>query len=469
MSVFNILQQSPYDVNPAACGQKNGKVSVAPKWVPSRFNARATTTENSLVLWNVYSNRMSVFKPDLAPKVVEVLSRRGVEGQPEGLIKFLADRGFLVSSEIDEFRRFRHTFNQDHYAKDRLQLFLLSSEDCNFRCRYCYEDFARGTMEPWVRNGVKRYLEKKVPSLKKFQLEWFGGEPLYGIEAIADIAPVALELARQHSVDFSSKMTTNAYLLTPEVADKLFAWKVLNYQITLDGPPEHHDRCRPGRDGSPTFATILENLKSMQRRSEDFHVMLRVNFDRDNAPELDKLLDILERELHADPRFRLAFRNIQKWGGAGDDQLNVCAPDEAREVYQRMEMEARKRGLLLAGTIHSAGGLGAQVCYAARPSSFIIGATGKVMKCTIELDTNDRNVVGHLAESGELTLDDNKMSLWTEPAFESDKKCQKCMMAPSCAGMSCPLVRFQTNDSPCVSERTTFKQSLRVAAGDFSG
>jgi uncharacterized protein len=89
------------------------------------------------------------------------------------------------------------------------------------------------------------------------------------------------------------------------------------------------------------------------------------------------------------------------------------------------------------------------------------------MKCTIELDTNDRNVVGNINEAGDLGLDDNKMSLWTEPAFESDRKCQKCIMMPSCAGMSCPLIRFQTNDSPCVSERTTFKKELRKAAADF--
>src|SRR3712207_7092344 len=32
---------------------------------------------------------------------------------------------------------------------------LLASEDCNFRCTYCYEDFARGTMQPEVREGIK--------------------------------------------------------------------------------------------------------------------------------------------------------------------------------------------------------------------------------------------------------------------------------------------------------------------------
>lgn len=238
MSVFNILQQSPYSLKPvASTPEKNESLPDTGRWVPSRYNVRATTAQGSLVLWNIYSNRMSVFKPELAPRIIEALSRRGVEGKLEGLIKFLVDRGFLVSTEIDELRRFRYVFGKDHYTKDRLQLFLLASEDCNFRCTYCYEKFARGTMEPGVRTGIKRYLAKQVPRLKTFNLEWFGGEPLYGMEVVAEIAPVALELAKKHSVDFSSKMTTNGYLLTPEIVDRLFAWQILKYQITLDGPP----------------------------------------------------------------------------------------------------------------------------------------------------------------------------------------------------------------------------------------
>lgn len=467
-SPFNILQQSPYSLATIPSNSEASEPEAVPRWLPSRYNVRATTTEGSLVLWNVYSNRMGLFKNGLAPKVVELLSRRGVVGKREGLIRYLADRGFLVTDDVDEFRRFRYAFGKDHFSKDRLQIFLLASEDCNFRCKYCYEKFDRGTMEPWVRDGVKRYLEKQASSLKQLRLEWFGGEPLYGIEAIEDIAPFALKLAERHSIQYASKVTTNAYLLTPEVADRLLAWNVRMYQVTLDGPAEHHDRCRPGRDGSPTFEVIFENLKAMHRRKEKFSVTLRINFDRDNAPDLERLLDAMKQEFEDDPRFGIQFRGIARWGGPADDQLNVCAPDEAANVQRRMESEVRKRGLHIAGSIHSAGGLAARVCYAARPNSFIVGATGKIMKCTIELDSNDRNVVGSISESGDLTIDDNKMSLWTEPAFETDANCKRCVFVPSCQGMSCPLLRWETNASPCVGEKTGFKRLLRHAAGDYA-
>lgn len=468
-SKFNILQQSPYDTDRAVSGTGGAELpATASRWTPSRYTVRSATTQGSLVLWNTFSNRMSVFTPELAPRVIEILGQRRVEGPCEGLVRFLADRGFLVSEDSDELQRFRYAFGKEHYANDRLQLFLLASEDCNFRCKYCYERFTRGTMARWVRTGVKRYLAERLPRLKRLNLEWFGGEPLYGMEAIEDIAPVALELAERHSVAYSSRMSTNGYLLTPEVADRLFAWKVSYYQVTIDGPAEHHDRMRPARDGSATFATILENLKALQRRREDFHVMLRVNFDRSNASDLDRLLDVVERELEADQRFRLAFRSVDRWGAPADDEADVCTRDEAEAVQHRMKAEARKRGLLLAGGIFQAGGLGAQVCYAARPYSFVIGATGKIMKCTIDLDRCDRNVVGSIDEDGNLTLDADKMARWTEPAFEEDAKCRKCVLLPACQGMSCPPTRWDTNSSPCVPVRATYKRDLRVAAGDVT-
>jgi len=82
------------------------------------------------------------------------------------------------------------------------------------------------------------------------------------------------------------------------------------------------------------------------------------------------------------------------------------------------------------------------------------------MKCTIALDSNDANVVGRLTPEGELRLDDDKFALWTEPAFESDSKCQKCIVVPLCQGIHCPLIRMDEHRSPCTPLRSGLKQGL---------
>lgn len=461
---LNILQQSPHDFFPPLEEAKaNGGAS---RWIPSRYNVRATTGDGRLVLWNSYRGTMNVFAAKQRLAIEALLSKKGFAAKREGIVKYLLDRGFLVPEGTDEFRRIQLGFGRQHYRTDRLELFLLSSEDCNFRCEYCYEDFARGTMLPSVREGVKKLVEKQLGSLRSLLISWFGGEPLYGFQAIEDLAPYFVKLVDEHDLHYFSNMTTNGYLLTPEVADKLLAWRVTKYQITLDGPPETHNRNRPTRDGQGSFDKILDNLKSLSGRPDDFAVDLRVNFDRNNYPHMDKFLDIVEQELSSDPRFRLRFRAIGRWGGPNDPQLEVCGAEESKLVQMELRNEARRRGLNVSDDLREIKGMGAQVCYAARPYNFIIGASGKVMKCTIDLDKEDRNVVGHLGEDGEVELDQDKMALWTEPAFEKDTKCQKCVVLPTCQGVFCPLVRIESGKSPCTPLRMNVKQELRGVVED---
>jgi len=455
--VFNILQQSPHDLAPTP--DLPEPEADSSRWVPSRYNVRATTTDGRLVLWNTYSGKITAFKTSQTEAIQKLLGRQGTAAAAQGLARYLYDRGYLVQEGTDEYRRIQYAFGQQQYRTDRLELILLASEDCNFRCQYCYEDFARGTMRKSVRDGVKRLVEKRVQGLRNLSVSWFGGEPLYGFKAIEDLAPFFLETAERHSVRFGSHMTTNGYLLTPEIAAKLLAWKIDRFQITLDGPPAQHDCNRPARDGAGTFETIFENLKSLQDRAEDFTVDLRVNFDRGNYPYLTELLDLIERDLGNDRRFKLRFRAVGQWGGPNDATLSVCGTDESRQAQAELRAEARRRNLKISEDIRGVT-VGSQVCYAARPYNFIVGASGKLMKCTVDLDKNDRNVVGRLTEDGDLVLDEDKMALWTEPAFEQDRKCQKCVVLPACQGTFCPLVRFETGQSPCTPVRRTLKSDL---------
>src|SRR6185295_15549838 len=112
-----------------------------------------------------------------AAQVLESGSTGPVEGPLEGIAKYLADRGFLVPESHDEYKVLQLAAGKEHYRSDILELFLLPSEDCNFRCRYCYESFARGTMAPEVRAGVRKLIEKRIAGLNRLSIAWFGGEP----------------------------------------------------------------------------------------------------------------------------------------------------------------------------------------------------------------------------------------------------------------------------------------------------
>lgn len=466
-NLFNVLQSSPHDVKRT---QHAPSLSLEPgivHWVPSRYNIRATTDDGRLVLWNSYSGKMSVFSSRQRPSLESLLSRKGFESRAEGIVKYLLDRGYLVKAGTDEYQRIQLGFGQQHYRTDVLQLILLASEDCNFRCTYCYEDFARGTMLPSVREGIKNMVKTRLPSLRNLSISWFGGEPLYGIDAVRDLAPFFLKTAKENDLRYVSNMTTNGYLLTQDVAQQLLDWEVRHYQITIDGAPEDHNQSRPARTGDGTFSTIFENLKAMSQLDEEYFIDVRVNFDNKNYPRLDTLLDLMEKEFCNDSRYRLRFRAVGQWGGNGDAELDVCGVEDKERIQLEMKTEARKRGLSLSDDIRSVKGLGAQVCYAARPYNFIVGSTGKLMKCTVDLDMKDRNVVGVLKEDGNMEIDRDKFAMWTEPAFEKDSKCQKCVVLPTCQGTFCPQIRFDHNTSPCSPLRMGAKKELLETAREM--
>jgi uncharacterized protein len=458
------MQVSPLDQGPQTCNaHEAASMPEKSRWIPSRFNARSITPEGDLILWNSYSGAINLFRAAQKSAISKILSREGTVCELEGIVKYLHDRGYLVREGTDEYRRVQVAFGKKQFRGDILELILLPSEDCNFRCVYCYEDFARGTMQPRVRAAIKQYVRDRAPDLKQFTISWFGGEPLYGFKAVEDLAPFFKETAEKYGLNFGSHMTTNGYLLTPDVATKLLAWGIRDFQITLDGTPEQHDCRRKGRDGSGTFRRIFENLLEMQKREDSFHIVLRINYDRETFLNLESFFDTLQASFAGDSRFVVAFHAVGALGGENDKNLPLCGIQDARKAHNLLPIQALKRGLQIT-TVAENSGVGAQVCYAARPYNFIVGASGKIMKCTVALDKQDYNIVGRMTDDGEMEIDYDKLGRWIEPAFESDTGCQKCQLLATCQGMLCPWVRFEQGTRPCPSYKGDIHAELNAVA-----
>lgn len=434
-----------------------------PRWVPSRFNARKKTRDGRLVLWNSLTESISVFAADAASAVEGLLSQTGFTGELRGLSRHLRDRGYIVAADLNEYRTLRLRHGQDHHRTDRLELILLPTEDCNLRCTYCYEEFPRGTMAPEVRRGVKKWLERRGKTLRSVSVGWFGGEPLYGWEAVADLAPHIQAFCRDRDIELSSHMTTNGCLLTKEKAQDLFRWGIREFQISLDGLAEVHDTRRIGRDGSPTFDLIMRNLSDLKDTCDPFRVTLRVNYDHENAPHVAPLLDVIESEFGGDSRFRMYFFPVEKWGGPNDVSLHVCGFKEGDRWQERLVDLALARDLEVGNGV-LAHTVGAGVCYAARPYSFIVGASGKLMKCTVLMDKEEANVVGALTPDGEPIIDEDKLAVWTEPAFEDDRVCRSCHVLPTCQGMHCPMERLKTHKRFCMPVKRRLRHELQLTA-----
>lgn len=430
------------------------------RWNASRFNARTLGDDGRMLLWNTLTGAVTEILPQHRTAALALLT----DGAPEpldGLGRHMAQRGFLVPAGLDEMARFRLLFGQQHWRSDILQMILLASEDCNFRCVYCYEKFRNGTMLPEVRQGVRKLVEQRAPRLRELSANWFGGEPLYGWEAIEDLAPFFKATADRHGLGFKSHMTTNGYLLDEDRATKLLEWGCTSYQITIDGMAAEHDCKRVGRDGSGTWHVIMDNLRALKQRKADFSVAVRVNFDRDNYLKLGPFLEQLSEDFGGDRRYSLRFRQVGKWGGDNDDAINTCGVAEHRYVLDELRTRAVGLGMRAEGGIDAVASPGSQVCYAGRPYHFIVGATGKLMKCTVVLDELPENVVGRITPEGRLEVNDVHLAKWVAPLFETDTLCQSCYVLPGCQGAACPVTRITEGHRTCCSVKSNLKREMR--------
>jgi uncharacterized protein len=436
------------------------QIESLPKYRPSRFNAHTTTTDGTLILYNSYTGKNCGIPAKFADAAANYLSATGTEGTLDRLGNYLRDNGYIIEESVDEDARWDSRYGQQQYRNDILQLILLSSEDCNFRCIYCSQHFKRGSMHKSVREGVLNLIKKKIVKLNGLSVNWFGGEPLLGWDAIEEIAPQAQELAHMHGASFSSNVTTNGYLLTPDRSRKMVQWGILHYQISVDGAAAEHDAHRPLKEGGGTYAKILENIYAMKEFPDDFHVYLRVNFDRTNKDKLTPLFETYKEKIGSDPRFQVIFFPVGQWGGPNDAQLDVCGYHESVGAVGALSAEARSIGLNTPSIVESIKPISSNVCYAARPYNYIVGSDGKLMKCTVVLDTEERNIVGHLAQDGTIQLDQDKMAAWIRPYYKTDHMCTKCFFVPVCQGASCPLPRVVGEERPCPPNKLSIQQTL---------
>lgn len=342
----------------------------------------------------------------------------------------------------------------DRYRNNTLHLIILPTEDCNFRCVYCYELFKHKKMSPTIRKRVKLFVERRAPELKSLHVSWFGGEPLEAIDVIEELS----HSFQQHSLNFSASITTNGYNLVPSVARLILDLHIDHFQITLDGPPQEHNKRRKHLTGRGTFERIFQNLLDLKALSDPYMVLIRVNVDRENMRFMPEFVDFLAKNFSDDHRFSICFRAISRWGGPNDSTLPICS-DKDRHLISLHELAANKG--LRVNLFYYLLQPGGYVCYAAWPYSLVIRADGRINKCTVSLE-DEINQVGRILPNGDLILDGEKFSLWTTSDESQDKVCQKCFLRPVCQGSSCPLRRIRSGERPCPPEKPSIRRVLSI-------
>jgi uncharacterized protein len=320
-----------------------------------------------------------------------------------------------------------------------LELIILPTEQCNFRCVYCYEDFSIGKMKRNTVEAIKKLILNRINTIDMLKISWFGGEPLAAKDIVYEISDFIMQLCKKYpSLKYISSMTTNAFQLKKEILLKLVSLGIKNYQISLDGTAEKHDQTRIRMNGAGTFQTIWSNLLAAKETDLDFSIILRIHVTPENIEDIYYLVDQIKSTFGYDKRFSIFFKAIENLGGPNTGTFEVIHGQDKRDILANLN---RYLGEMMIGKKLSENGC--YVCYAAQTNSFVIRADGKVGKCTVAL-SDDRNILGELRDNGTLEISSNKLALWTrglKSEIEEELSCpMRSMSRTPSALQSIPVV-----------------------------
>lgn len=218
--------------------------------------------------------------PDAERRALELLLQRSGGESPWERLARRDCREVLTPEECGHYRDLIES--PDVVSRSRrpsLVLIMKATRLCNLRCSYCH----------FWRSGPNQIMSFEVlartirdalgaPGVKQVDFVWHGGE-------ITLLPPAFLRKALWLQAQFRrpgqrvvNAIQTNGTRLTPEWLDLLKKYRV-EVGVSLDGPPELHDRVRVDARGGPTSARVVKGVRQLREHGIRHGVLMVVGPD----------------------------------------------------------------------------------------------------------------------------------------------------------------------------------------------
>lgn len=345
-----------------------------------------------------------------------------------------------MSFEEDEMLRLKVLNRIGKFSDQNLGLTIAPTLSCNFRCTYCFEPPQKQKMTPEVEHAIVDFVSKRINTVKNLAVTWFGGEPLLAVDVIDRLTKKIIRMCKKNNCNYSATIVTNGYLWDRKMALKLKRLGIKSVQITLDGPPEVHDKRRQTVNKKGTFARIINNIEDTY---DVIPINIRVNTDKENAKYVTELLDIfISKGLHK--KTRLYFARVEAYT---ETCANISGSCHNCQEYSALELELSRTALSKGfQTSRYPRPIGGGFCAAERLSGCVVSPSGLLFKCWNQISGKENEAVGDLMRENvkvpEFELNTQKWLGWD--IFEK-QECLECNVLPICMG-GCPYNAMKESD-----------------------
>jgi uncharacterized protein len=339
------------------------------------------------------------------------------------------------------------------------QWVLLPTYACNFNCGYCYQAPGQLHEHPRLARHMSASTLARVFRVIR-ELETIAGEDEQLRRAITLCGGEPLLLRNRALIDrvlresSSDKETILSAISNGSeldgYADLIRAGSLAALQITLDGPPEVHDRRRPYSDGRPSFGRIAQNISMALEYGA--RVTLRVNADRENVDNLLGLADeIVQRGWPSYEGFSAYVAPVRRPRSSASSAKTFASWPLGRRleglragpgnmwVIDRADEDLRRR---VRDIMVTGGDPDRRVVFCgAQLSMYVFDSLGDVYACWEQ--AGDRTWrIGEVTAGGELRLRADNAQMWRGRSVATTTRCSRCAYALYCGG-GCGLKRLE--------------------------
>lgn len=424
--------------------------------------------KDSKVIYNTKTGSVSIVGGKLKGKFMEILEDPSSNYKSDNLFNNMVEEGYIVKKELNEFEDLRELNHLASSVSHILRLTILPTETCNFACPYCFIYTLRNkhmVSETWdaLYKLCYNFCEQnKNKNGFILNIIWYGGEPLIvGDKIISFMSRINELLHNYPNGNLRSNIVTNGYLLDYATFQKLCDVNLRQFQVTLDGDAENHDKLRTLANKKPTFDVIYNNLKDIFKKvspEENFGFSIRCNFLKSSVDSSKRLLLKFQKDFGHDKRFDIYFRPVY------DFETDRNSDDiEDSDYFDMFEGVKMQNNLLLASgqDVKHAQSVSNPLpepmtswCDSVNQYAYIIGYDGSVYICDTMI-TDSKDSVGILNKDGTIELNEKAMR-WRKGIFdrnnevdaEDAEECKKCKLLPVCMG-GCVRARMNNKGNAC--------------------
>lgn len=375
--------------------------------------------QQGFIYYNALHNAYIVLNPRLH-EVYQNSSLEDIEKSNTKLYETLKMNGFIVENDFEEFKIAQLNRLLGRFNKNEYDVTLNTTLDCNLKCWYCYENKVKGSkVDATVLELIKQNIKTKYikESFSKLKISFFGGEPLKEFDIIKKLLLFADTFCIQRCIELQVDITSNGTLLTNEMINFLKDYKI-NFQITLDGHREKHNKVRIFENNQiqNSYDLIIKNITKIENSISNAHTYIRINFDNKTLLHIDEILSDIN---HLNRRKNtIILRKVWQVDSKKIDKeliikslLSIMSKNFFVDYFALPRIKP---------------------CFAEKVNQVLFNYDGKVFKCSTIENFDDSNTEGILKEDG--SIEWNQVKIANKIIHTPSRDCSQCNIYPACYG-----------------------------------